>query len=58
MTPGGIYYDNFVFLIFEKLDTFLCDFYRVSLLLMSKEGTFDLGCIHFKLLEGTSTEGV
>ena len=36
----------------------LSDFHWVSLLLITVEGTLDLGCVHLKLSEGTSTEGI
>jgi len=56
VTTRSIDYDNFIFLVLEKVHTLFCDLDRVSLSLMPKEWALDFGCIHLELLEGTGTE--
>ncbi len=53
-----VHNDYFKLLISEELNTLLCNFNRISLFLMTKERTLDLGSIHLKLLESTSSECV
>ena len=39
-------YNDFIVVFTEVLYTFICNLYRVCLILMSEEGTFNLCCIH------------
>lgn len=58
MSSRGIYNDDFKLLLSEEVHSFLGNFNRVCFFLVSKEGAFDLGCIHLQLFEGTSSESV
>jgi len=58
VTTRGIHDDNFEFLLFKEVNTLFGDFNWICLFLVTEERALDLGCIHFKLLEGTSTERI
>lgn len=42
----------------EKIYSFLRNLNRVSLLLVTKKGTLDFSCVHFKLLKRSSSERI
>lgn len=50
--------DYFVLHLAEICSSLSSNLYWISLFLVSKEGTLDLGCVHFKLLERSSTESI
>ena len=58
MPTRCVYNDDFIFLLSEETDTLLRNFDRVLLVFVTKEWTFNLCCVHFKLIKSTCSKGI
>jgi hypothetical protein len=54
----SIDYYNLIFFLPKVIYTRLCNLYRICLFRMTKKWTFYFCCIHLKLGESSSTEGI
>ena len=58
MTTRRIHNDDLVLILPEICNTILGDFHRISLTLVTIEGTLDFSSVHLQLSKGTRTESI